>query len=57
MKKWYKSKTIWLAVGQLLIIWASCVEGKVELTTTIALSMTFVGGIINRYFTSSEIEK
>jgi len=57
MKHWYSSKTIWIAIGQLLIIWASFISGDVGFNTTMALSMTFLGGVINRFYTNQDIKK
>ena len=51
-KVWYQSKTIWLVIGQLMIVWASYFSGEAKMTAVIALSLLNVGNIINRYYTS-----
>lgn len=55
VKAWYKSKTIWLLVAQLLAVFAGVITKDVGLTSAIAISMTTVSGFIVRYYTDSGI--
>jgi hypothetical protein len=55
MKVWYRSKTIWLLIAQLLGTWALHLTGEVTVTATLAINMTTVGGFITRYYTREGI--
>ena len=55
-KTWYKSKTIWLLVAQLLIVGSSVVTGDMGTNTAVGVSMTTVAGFIVRYYTDSPIK-
>lgn len=55
VKAWWKSKTIWLLIAQLLGTWALWLTGEVTLKATLAVNLTTVGGFIIRYYTASGI--
>lgn len=57
MKKWYKSNTIRLLLGQLLGIWAAHISGEVSLIATIGITMTTIGGVIIRFKTNQPIQR
>jgi hypothetical protein len=54
-KVWYKSKTIWLLIAQLLAVFAGVVSKDIGLTSAIAISMTSISGFIIRYYTDQGI--
>lgn len=54
-KVWYKSKTIWILIAQLLGVWALSITGEASINASIAVSMTTVGAFITRFYTNSGI--
>ena len=55
MKAWYQSKTVWLLLAQLLIIWSAFVTKESSLTATISVTMTTVAGMIIRFYTDKPV--
>ncbi len=54
-KVWYKSKTIWLLVAQLLLIVASFAKSEISFSAAFALILSNVAGYIIRFYTKTGI--
>jgi len=53
-KHWYRSKTIWLLVAQLLGVWAAFVTGEASFVATVGISMTAISGVIIRVYSTEQ---
>jgi len=54
-KVWYKSKTIWLLIAQLMGVWSLNITGEASIVASMAITMTTVAGFITRYYTNEGV--